>query len=171
MGTGIESVVRILMLVLLTGAKNTHLKRVIYLIKNTLNEWWLWRKHLCYSAPMERRIFTSKEIGEAVKRRRKELGISQERLAEILDVSYQQVQRYENGSNKLNVETIQLIAAALSVTVAYLFTAADHSLVAEPPTMYQPAEENTLLKYFRRIPVRSDKLVVVSVARLAAKGA
>lgn len=120
---------------------------------------------------MERGIFTSKEIGEAVKRRRKELGISQERLAEILDVSYQQVQRYENGSNKLNVETIQLIAAVLSVPAAYFFTAADHGMVTESSSLYQPTEEKTLLKYFRRIPDRSDKLVVVSVARLAAKGA
>lgn len=119
---------------------------------------------------MKRRILTSKEIGEAVKRRRKELGISQERLAEILDVSYQQVQRYENGSNKLNVETIQLVAAALGAPVTYFFDAADHSLVAESPAMYQPTEEKSLLKYFRRISVRSDKLVVVSVARLAAKG-
>lgn len=35
------------------------------------------------------KIISSMEIGEAIKRRRKELGISQELLAEILDVSYQ----------------------------------------------------------------------------------
>jgi len=119
---------------------------------------------------MEKRIVTSKEIGDAIRRRRRELGISQERLAEILDVSYQQVQRYENGRNKLNVESIQNVAAALTVPVAYFFEYTASDLVAELPTPYQPAEEKTLLKHFRLISARNDKLVVISVARLAAKG-
>lgn len=121
---------------------------------------------------MEQEFITSKEIGDAIRRRRRDLGISQERLAEILDVSYQQVQRYENGSNKLNVESIQNVAAALTVPVAYFFESADRTSVAELPTPYQPpTEEKTLLKHFRQISSRNDKLVVIGVARLAAKGA
>jgi transcriptional regulator with XRE-family HTH domain len=119
---------------------------------------------------MEQKFIASKEIGDTIRRRRRELGISQERLAEILEVSYQQVQRYENGSNKLNVESIQNVAAALAVPVAYFFESADPAVVAELPTPYQSAEEKTLLKYFRQISVRNDKLVVIGVARLAAKG-
>lgn len=113
-------------------------------------------------------LLSSGEIGKAVKRRRKELAISQERLADILDVSYQQVQRYENGTNKLNVETIQVIANALAVPVTYFFSG-DESQVAEPSSLYLPAEERTLLKYFREIESRSDRLLVTHVARLAAK--
>lgn len=125
---------------------------------------------VCYSARMEQNFITSKEIGDVIRRRRRELGISQERLAETLDVSYQQVQRYENGSNKLNVESIQNVAAALAVPVAYFFESADHTSVAELSTPYQPTEEKTLLKHFRQISARNDKLVVIGVARLAAKG-
>ena len=44
-------------------------------------------------------IKSGKAIGLRIKHRRKELGISQEKLAEALNVSYQQVQRYENGTN------------------------------------------------------------------------
>ena len=69
----------------------------------------------------EKGIITSKEIGGRIKNRRIELGISQEKLAEVLDVTYQQVQRYENGTNRLNVENIQLIADALSVPVSHFF--------------------------------------------------
>lgn len=69
----------------------------------------------------EKGIITSKEIGGRIKNRRIELGISQEKLAEVLDVTYQQVQRYENGTNRLNVENIQLIAHALSVPVLHFF--------------------------------------------------
>ena len=69
----------------------------------------------------KKKIKTSREIGEKIKRRRRDLGISQESLAEILGVTYQQVQRYENGTNKLNVENIQVIANALSVPLSYFF--------------------------------------------------
>jgi transcriptional regulator with XRE-family HTH domain len=117
---------------------------------------------------MEKRIITSKEIGEAIKRRRRELGISQERLAEMLNVSYQQVQRYESGANKLNVENIQVIAGLLSVPLTFFFSAGAPSTISEPAQDYAPQDEKTLLKHFRRIPERRDRSVVVSVARLAA---
>lgn len=119
---------------------------------------------------MERKFITNKEIGDVIRKRRRELGISQERLAEMLNVSYQQVQRYENGSNKLNVESIQNVAAALAVPVAYFFESVAPELVAELSIPYQQTEEKTLLKHFRQISARNDKLVVISVARLAAKG-
>jgi len=116
---------------------------------------------------MEKSIITSREIGEAIKRRRRELGISQERLAEMLNVSYQQVQRYENGANKLNVENIQAIANILSVPVIYFFTNL-LSAIVEPETPYTTSDEKNLLKYFKTIPDQRDRNVVVSVARLAA---
>lgn len=111
----------------------------------------------------------SREIGERIKRRRRELGISQERLAEILGVTYQQVQRYEKGINKLNVENIQVIADALSVPVSYFFEPEKTSMVAERPTHYSPAEEEKLLKYFKKIEESSSKNIVLQVARLAAR--
>jgi transcriptional regulator with XRE-family HTH domain len=117
---------------------------------------------------MEKRIITSNEIGEAIKRRRRELGISQERLAEMLNVSYQQVQRYENGANKLNVENIQLIAQLLAVPVTSFFSAGLPSALGEPETPYAPPDEKSLLKYFKQIPNRRDRSVIVSVARIAA---
>jgi transcriptional regulator with XRE-family HTH domain len=67
------------------------------------------------------KITTTAEIGAKIKKRRRELKISQEELAEILDVTYQQIQRYENGVNKLNVENIQIIAEALSVPLSHFF--------------------------------------------------
>jgi transcriptional regulator with XRE-family HTH domain len=114
-------------------------------------------------------IITSRAIGEKIKFRRQDLGISQERLAEILGVTYQQVQRYENGKNKLNVENIQVIAEALSVAVTFFFTAVGREGVAEPLTIYHSADEKTLLKHYRAIAVPADKKLVVRVARLAEK--
>ena len=122
-----------------------------------------------YSAAMEKKIITSKEIGDAMRRRRRELGISQEKLAELLNVSYQQVQRYESGANKLNVENIQVVADILAVPVTYFYSPNPAATVADPAPPYLPADEAELLKHFRKIPVRSDKKTVVSVARLATR--
>lgn len=115
------------------------------------------------------KIIRSGEIGAAIKHRRKELSYSQEWLAEFLDVSYQQVQRYENGTSMINVETIQKIAEALSVPATFFFTADRTYNVAEPSTPYQSPDERTLLKHYREIPVKADRELVVRVARLATR--
>lgn len=114
-------------------------------------------------------IIKSSEIGAKIKRRRRELKMSQEELAETLDVTYQQVQRYENGMNKLNVENIQLIADVLSVPVSYFFEAADEIFMIEGKSpLHLSADESRLLKYFKKIK-RSYKDIVIQVAVLAVK--
>ena len=117
---------------------------------------------------MEKKIITSKEIGDAIRRRRRELSISQERLAEMLNVSYQQVQRYESGANKLNVENIQIVATILEVPITFFFSKTT-STVAEESPAYLPADEVELLKYFRRIPTGTNRKTLLNVARLAAQ--
>lgn len=112
-------------------------------------------------------IISNKQIGERVKFRRQDIGMSQERLAEILDVTYQQIQRYENGRNRITVETIQVIANALSVPITFFF---DSSSTAESAPFNDSLEEKTLLKHFRQIDCNPDRQAVVLVARrLAAK--
>ncbi|MDP3048485.1 MAG: helix-turn-helix transcriptional regulator [Thermodesulfovibrionales bacterium] len=117
----------------------------------------------------KKKLKTSRAIGEKIKGRRRELGISQERLAEILGVTYQQVQRYENGKNKLNVENIQTVADALNVPVSYFFEGEKPSMVAEKIVPYMPTEEVKLLKYFRKIKSSASKKTVIQVARIAAR--
>jgi transcriptional regulator with XRE-family HTH domain len=118
----------------------------------------------------KRRIKTNKEIGERIKKRRRELGITQERLAETLNVTYQQVQRYENGTNSLNMENVQIIADALSVPASYFFEPERPLRVAEETLPYLPSDEAKLLKYFRKIKDSTSKNIVINVARLAARG-
>jgi len=115
------------------------------------------------------KMITSREIGVRIKKRRIELGISQEKLADQLGVTYQQVQRYENGNNRLNVENIQLIAGILSVPVSQFFATDEVLMVAEERPAYLPADENKLLNYYRKIENSSFKDLVMQVARLAVK--
>ncbi len=117
----------------------------------------------------KKKVTTSKDIGERIKERRKELKISQEELAEILGVTYQQVQRYENGTNKLNVENVQIIAGALSAPLSYFFEIYETPVVAEEQARYVTPTESKLLRVFRKIKNSNSKNVVIQVARLAAK--
>lgn len=120
---------------------------------------------------METKKVSAKTIGEKVKFRRQDIGMSQEGLAEILELSYQQIQRYENGKNKISVERIQDIADALSVPVLYFFEKNYTQPLPEPVTNYSPSEEEkTLLKHFNQIESNPDRQAVVLIARrLAAK--
>ncbi len=52
---------------------------------------------------------------------RKQLGISQEHLAERLGLSFQQVQKYERGTNRVSASKLYQTAVALHVPVSYFF--------------------------------------------------
>jgi len=59
-------------------------------------------------------------IGARVRARRRQLDLSQGDLAEALGVSFQQVQKYERGVNRVSGSTLVAAAAALSTTVGWL---------------------------------------------------
>ena len=64
-------------------------------------------------------------LGAAVRMRRKSLGISQEALAEQCGVSFQQVQKYENGTNRISFSRLVQIARALRCRVVDLMDVLD----------------------------------------------
>lgn len=59
-------------------------------------------------------------IGARLRARRRQLGLSQTDLAGKLGVSFQQVQKYERGSNRIAASTLIVAAEALGTTVAWL---------------------------------------------------
>lgn len=130
-----------------------------------------WRVVLCYDAAMPTEIVTSREIGKIIREKRKALGLSQEQLSEKVGVSYQQIQRYENGGSMLNVENIQRIANALSIPISHFFEGASlQQSLSEPASSIVNIDEKNLLKHYRQIPENPDRQAVMLVARrLAAK--
>jgi transcriptional regulator with XRE-family HTH domain len=64
-------------------------------------------------------------LGAAVRIRRRTLGISQEALAEQCNVSFQQVQKYENGANRISFSRLVQIARALQCRVVDLMDVLD----------------------------------------------
>jgi transcriptional regulator with XRE-family HTH domain len=109
-------------------------------------------------------IKSNKQIGAEIKKMRETLGLSQMRLAEEVGVSFQQIQKYEKGINRISVERIQQISKALGTSVDAFFEKEKVLSVSEPQERYYSneafkreklmtlnQEEVTLLLLFRKI--------------------
>ena len=60
-------------------------------------------------------------VGSRVRLRRMMLGMSQEKLGEHLGITFQQIQKYEKGTNRIGASRLQAIARVLSVPPAFFF--------------------------------------------------
>ncbi len=62
-----------------------------------------------------------KYVGSRVRMRRIMLGMSQEKLGEKLGLTFQQIQKYEKGTNRVGASRLQQISEILQVPVSFLF--------------------------------------------------
>lgn len=60
-------------------------------------------------------------VGARIRVRRGQLGYTQQQLAELLDVTYQQVHKYERGTNRISAARLYDLGEALGVEVSYFF--------------------------------------------------
>jgi transcriptional regulator with XRE-family HTH domain len=67
---------------------------------------------------------TDKHVGSRVRMRRMMLGLSQEKLGDALSLTFQQVQKYEKGTNRIGASRLQQIAHFLQVPVSFFFDGA-----------------------------------------------
>jgi transcriptional regulator with XRE-family HTH domain len=112
-------------------------------------------------------------VSERILSRRNELDMSQPELAERVGVTFQQVQKYENGKNRVSAGRLYEIAKALGVTIQYFYQSAprlalarrgvaeEHSEFAGPDT----GEELELLGAFRRIRQVSARKALIDLAK------
>ena len=64
---------------------------------------------------------TDKYVGTRVRMRRLMLGFSQSRLADALEISFQQVQKYEKGANRISAGKLQHISEFLQAPIPFFF--------------------------------------------------
>ncbi len=62
-----------------------------------------------------------RHVGARVRMRRMLIGMSQEKLGEALGITFQQVQKYEKGTNRISASRLQHIAGVLGVTIEHLY--------------------------------------------------
>jgi transcriptional regulator with XRE-family HTH domain len=65
-----------------------------------------------------------KHVGSRVRMRRMMLGMSQEKLGDGLGLTFQQVQKYEKGTNRIGASRLQQISLILQVPVSFFFEGA-----------------------------------------------
>ena len=122
-----------------------------------------------------------KHVGSRVRMRRVLLGMSQEKLGEALNLTFQQVQKYEKGTNRIGASRLQQISKTLNVPPADFFEGAPafdggdvaHSAAAEAGSAYvvdflSTTEGLHLNRAFARIQdAKVRKRIVDLVASLA----
>jgi transcriptional regulator with XRE-family HTH domain len=69
-----------------------------------------------------------RHVGSRVRMRRVLVGLSQERLGESLGLTFQQVQKYEKGTNRIGASRLQQISRILGVPVEYFFEGAPRTI-------------------------------------------
>jgi transcriptional regulator with XRE-family HTH domain len=70
---------------------------------------------------------TDKYVGSRVRMRRMMLGMSQEKLADALGLTFQQIQKYEKGTNRISASRLQAISQILDAPVHFFFDGAPHT--------------------------------------------
>ena len=71
---------------------------------------------------------TDKHVGSRVRMRRMMLGMSQGKLGDALGLTFQQVQKYEKGTNRIGASRLQQIAQILQVQVSFFFEGAPSAI-------------------------------------------
>lgn len=80
-------------------------------------------------------------VGQRIRWRRRELKLTQERLGELLELTFQQVQKYEKGVNRVSAGRLYEIAGVLGVPINYFFEGAEEFLDAEQSEFAEDEDE------------------------------
>ncbi len=122
------------------------------------------------------------QIGNRVRLRRMLVGMSQERLGELLKVTFQQIQKYERGTNRISASRLFQVSKVLGVAIDYFYDAlqvaddiaetpgfAEHSSEeAEMLSFLSTREGIELNRAFQRISDPAKRRAVVELVRTMA---
>jgi transcriptional regulator with XRE-family HTH domain len=97
-----------------------------------------------------------RHVGSRVRMRRILLGMSQEKLGEALGLTFQQVQKYEKGTNRIGASRLQQISTTLNVPPAFFFDGA--------PSLDESSADGSAPGYVSDAPSSSYVLDFISTA-------
>ena len=121
-------------------------------------------------------------IGRRVRTKRIEMGITQQTLADHLQVAFQQVQKYEKGMNRISSGTLYEIAKVLCADIAYFFVCGNNEESTHPTNNVagvatgrvkaahdsapvEGAELDMLIGYYKRISSQKARRGVLKLVR------
>lgn len=110
------------------------------------------------------------EIGGRIRLRRKVLGVTQADLADHLGVSFQQVQKYERGVNRISASMLIRTAEKLECSAAFLLGEEDQDRAAKSVAIRQLASPKAfeLLEAFSALPDARTRGAVLALTRALA---
>lgn len=106
-------------------------------------------------------------MNEKLKELRQTRGLSQEKMAEELEMSRNSYARLERGETKLDYETLQQIAMLFKIDIAQLVEADTKGLVLQQTVSFQ--EENTDNRNAYQINIRTDETILLELEATKAK--
>jgi transcriptional regulator with XRE-family HTH domain len=111
-------------------------------------------------------------VGARIRARRLELGMSQTKLANALGLTFQQVQKYERGDNRVSASTLVRSARALGVAAAALVGEGGEQ-ATDRPVFHQLATPGAfdLIDAYARITEADVRRALLNLARTLAKSA
>ena len=83
-------------------------------------------------------------VGNRIRLRRNILGLSQEKLASMLGLTFQQVQKYERGSNRVGASRLWDIGNVLNVPINFFFEDMEESVAAQSPRVFSAPDQGYL---------------------------
>jgi len=86
-----------------------------------------------------------RHVGLRIRLRRKELNLSQEKLAESIGLTFQQIQKYERAANRVSASKLWELARALEISVAYFYEGLGQPGDLATTTTPSPAVQDFLL--------------------------
>nr|CAD6603379.1 XRE family transcriptional regulator [Rhizobium sp. TCK] len=86
-------------------------------------------------------------VGSRIRLRRTMLGMSQEKLGESLGITFQQIQKYEKGTNRVGASRLQNISSILNVPVSFFFEDAPGENRASPAGMEEASSSNFVVDF------------------------
>ena len=99
---------------------------------------------------------TDVHVGDRVRTRRTMLGMSQTKLAESVGLTFQQVQKYESGKNRIGASRLYALSGVLGVPVSYFFEGLDDARSeGGEDTLAKRATLEFVRAYYR---IKSDKV-------------
>ncbi len=112
----------------------------------------------------------NKKIPQLIKELRRARNISQMKLAEMVGVSYQQIQKYEKGLNRISVERLKQISSALDIPISIFFQP-EKTVVSEAMVTYgkMTDDEQLLMQLFRKIKSKKTKNAILEILKILTK--
>lgn len=100
-------------------------------------------------------------IGKRIRAARLARGLSQEKLGEVLGLTFQQVQKYEKGANRVSGSRLRTVARALDVSIGSLLGEGAHQPVHDDViTALSTPGGHALAASFNMLPAEKRRLLV-----------